>query len=53
MAYVTLRRRKESVADTVKLVERTIKIQAVQFEDGHHKDIHDVLYSSGAFTVLG
>lgn len=47
MAYVTLRRRKDMVASSVKLVKRTVKIEAIPFEDGHHRSIHDVLYTSG------
>ena len=47
MAYVTLRRRKDMVAGSVKLVKRTINIDAIEFEDGHHKSLHDVLYTSG------
>lgn len=47
MAYVTLRRRKDMVASTVKLVKRTVKVEAIPFEEGHHKSLHDVLYTSG------
>ena len=47
MAYVTLRRRKDSVASAVKLVDRTIYIDEVPFKEGAHKELHDVLYSSG------
>ena len=47
MAYVTLRRRKDTVASTVKLVKRTVKVEAIPFEEGHHKSLHDVLYTSG------
>ena len=47
MAYVTLRRRKDMVASNVKLVKRTVKVEAIPFEEGHHKSLHDVLYTSG------
>ena len=47
MAYVTLRRRKDMVRDSVNLVERTVRVEAIPFEDGHHKHLHDLLYTSG------
>lgn len=47
LAHVSLRRRKDFVADSVKLVARTIHVQAIPFDDGPHKDIHDALYEGG------
>lgn len=51
MAYVTLRRRKDMVAGCVKLVKRTVKIEAIPFDDGPHKALHDVLYMSGKYQT--
>eukprot|EP00977_Amphora_coffeiformis_P014894 scaffold4244_cov167-Amphora_coffeaeformis.AAC.7 len=52
MAYITLRRKKDAVASAVKLVERTIYVTPVTFPDGHHKDIHDVLYNSAKALLI-
>lgn len=46
LAHVSLRRRKDMVKETVKLVPFTINVEAIEFEDGPHKNIHDALYQS-------
>ena len=51
MSYITLRRRKDMVASHVKLVKKTVKIDAIPFEEGHHKNLHDLLYTSGKYTT--
>jgi hypothetical protein len=51
MAYLSLRRRKETVASTVQLVDRKVNVVAVEFEEGEHKNVHDVLYNSGKRSI--
>lgn len=49
MAYISLRRRKETVSSAIQLVPRTVKVHVVEFSDGPQKELHYALYNSGTF----
>jgi len=52
MAYITLRRKKDAVANSVQLVERTVHVTPVAFSDGQHKIVHDALYDSARAILI-
>lgn len=52
MAYITLRRKKDAISDSVELVERQVHVTPVTFNVSPHKDIHDALYSSARAVLI-
>jgi zinc-RING finger domain len=52
MAHVALRRTKNLVKDSVKLVKKTVEIRAISWPEGWHKDVHDALYEAARSVFM-
>lgn len=54
MAEIALRRTKNEVETTIQLVEKTVEIRKISFqEDSFHKDTHDELYDASRAAFIG